>query len=272
MCRGCYCGPGISSAEPGLLRKRRVGEYVAECRRREAARRQKHGDLPAYEPQRLPRPRPRPRLHARRPAPAGADRGGDPRDPRAHQQVLPRGRAQLRRLRLPDLPRQGRRRVLRHGRGRHVPAVHDRPGGARLPRAQRAVERPARRAPPPHQHREAGLHGPDGRRRRARAQQPAQHDPAVHAHPAAKKLKDRDDLDHDLKLVAEESERCKKIVGNLLDFARQSRVHVESVDVRDVRAAGGRLRRGDGASPTATSSTSSSTWRPACAPTSTATR
>ena len=33
MCRGCYCGPGISSSEPGLLRKRRVGEYVAECRR-----------------------------------------------------------------------------------------------------------------------------------------------------------------------------------------------------------------------------------------------
>ena len=36
MCRGCYCGPGISSSEPGLLRKRRVGEYVAECRRDEA--------------------------------------------------------------------------------------------------------------------------------------------------------------------------------------------------------------------------------------------
>ena len=31
MCRGCYCGPGISSSEPGLLRKRRVGEYVADC-------------------------------------------------------------------------------------------------------------------------------------------------------------------------------------------------------------------------------------------------
>ncbi len=26
MCRGCYCGPGISSTEPGLLRKRRVGD------------------------------------------------------------------------------------------------------------------------------------------------------------------------------------------------------------------------------------------------------
>jgi signal transduction histidine kinase len=56
----------------------------------------------------------------------------------------------------------------------------------------------------------------------------------LYTHILGKKLKDRDDLDHDLKLVAEESERCKKIVGNLLDFARQSRVHVESVDVRDV--------------------------------------
>jgi signal transduction histidine kinase len=56
----------------------------------------------------------------------------------------------------------------------------------------------------------------------------------LYTHILGKKLGDRDDLDHDLKLVAEESERCKKIVGNLLDFARQSRVHVEKVDVRDV--------------------------------------
>ncbi len=56
----------------------------------------------------------------------------------------------------------------------------------------------------------------------------------LYTHILGKKLQDRDDLDHDLKLVAEESERCKKIVGNLLDFARQSRVHVESVDVREV--------------------------------------
>ena len=64
----------------------------------------------------------------------------------------------------------------------------------------------------------------------------------LYTHILGKKLKDRDDLDHDLKLVAEESERCKKIVGNLLDFARQSRVHVESVDVQRRRADGGRLR------------------------------
>ena len=53
----------------------------------------------------------------------------------------------------------------------------------------------------------------------------------LYTHILGKKLADRDDLDHDLKLVAEESERCKKIVGNLLDFARQSRVHFDAVDV-----------------------------------------
>jgi signal transduction histidine kinase len=56
----------------------------------------------------------------------------------------------------------------------------------------------------------------------------------LYTHILGKKLRDREDLDHDLNLVAEESERCKKIVGNLLDFARQSRVQLEAVDVRDV--------------------------------------
>ncbi len=56
----------------------------------------------------------------------------------------------------------------------------------------------------------------------------------LYAHILNKKLDGREDLDHDLKLVVEESERCKKIVGNLLDFARQSRVHIETVDVGEL--------------------------------------
>ena len=56
----------------------------------------------------------------------------------------------------------------------------------------------------------------------------------LYSHILRRKLKDRDDLDHDLKLVADESERCKKIIGNLLDFARQSRVHIETVDVDEL--------------------------------------
>jgi two-component system NtrC family sensor kinase len=59
----------------------------------------------------------------------------------------------------------------------------------------------------------------------------------LYAHILQRKLKDRDDLDHDLKLMAEESERCKKIISNLLDFARQSRVRIETVSVEELLAA-----------------------------------
>jgi signal transduction histidine kinase len=53
----------------------------------------------------------------------------------------------------------------------------------------------------------------------------------LYSHILQRKLQDRDDLDHDLNLLAEESARCKKIIGNLLDFARQSRVRIESISV-----------------------------------------
>lgn len=56
----------------------------------------------------------------------------------------------------------------------------------------------------------------------------------LYAHILQRKLKDRDDLGHDLKLMAEESERCKRIISNLLDFARQSRVRIESVSVEEM--------------------------------------
>jgi len=56
----------------------------------------------------------------------------------------------------------------------------------------------------------------------------------LYAHILQRKLKDRGDLDHDLKLMAEESDRCKKIIGNLLDFARQSRVRIETTPVEEL--------------------------------------
>ncbi len=274
MCRGCYCGPGISSSEPGLLRKRRVGEYVADCRRleAEAAAVSAAGEA---EDDRLAESFPGLVLsrcvHARRPAAARADRGRDPRHPREDQQVLPRGRAELRRLRLPDLPRQGGRRVLRHGRGRHVPAVHDRPGRAGLRRAQRAVERDARRAPSHHQHGEAGQHGPDGRRRRPRAQQPAQHDPPVHAHPreeaqGPRRPGPRPQPRRRGERALQEDRRQPARLRAAEPRARRERLRARR------RAAGGRLRRRRRRSRPGTPSTSWSTWSPASAPTSTATR
>jgi iron only hydrogenase large subunit-like protein/nitrogen-specific signal transduction histidine kinase len=50
----------------------------------------------------------------------------------------------------------------------------------------------------------------------------------------ARKLKDRTDLDHDLKLLVDEANRCKKIIGNLLDFARQNRVQLERTNIADL--------------------------------------
>jgi signal transduction histidine kinase len=49
-----------------------------------------------------------------------------------------------------------------------------------------------------------------------------------------RKIQDRDDLAGDLKLLMEEAQRCKKIVGGLLDFARQNRVRMEAVNVGEL--------------------------------------
>ena len=49
-----------------------------------------------------------------------------------------------------------------------------------------------------------------------------------------RKLKERGDLSHDLNLLVDEANRCKKIVGGLLDFARQNRVRMESADLGEL--------------------------------------
>jgi two-component system NtrC family sensor kinase len=49
-----------------------------------------------------------------------------------------------------------------------------------------------------------------------------------------RKLKERPDLEHDLKLLTDEANRCKKIIGNLLDFARQNRVQLERTNLADL--------------------------------------
>jgi two-component system, NtrC family, sensor kinase len=50
----------------------------------------------------------------------------------------------------------------------------------------------------------------------------------------ARKLKERPDLDHDLKLLVDEANRCKKIIGNLLDFARQNRIQLERTNLAEL--------------------------------------
>ncbi len=50
----------------------------------------------------------------------------------------------------------------------------------------------------------------------------------------ARKLKERPELDHDLGLLVDEAKRCKKIIGNLLNFARQNRVQLEPTDIAEL--------------------------------------
>lgn len=56
----------------------------------------------------------------------------------------------------------------------------------------------------------------------------------LYTHLLQRKITDRDDLSHDLNLLVEEAKRCKKIVGGLLDFARQNRVRMEALNVGEL--------------------------------------
>jgi signal transduction histidine kinase len=50
----------------------------------------------------------------------------------------------------------------------------------------------------------------------------------------SRKLKERPELAHDLNLLVVEANRCKRIIGNLLDFARQNRVQLENANLADL--------------------------------------
>ena len=229
MCRGCYCGPGITSSEPGLLRKRRVGEYVAESRRREAeaAGRGEGGEDRfaelrlgrVYEPddQRLPEPTedeireilartnkffPEDELNC------GACGYLTCRDKAI---AVHCGMAEDA-MCLPFMIDQAERVCIEL----NVPWSEMRDVHRHIINTEKLASMGQMAAGVAHE-----LNNPLSTI-------------LLYTHILGKKLADRDDLDHDLKLVAEESERCKKIVGNLLDFARQSRVHVENVDVSEV--------------------------------------
>jgi len=234
MCRGCYCGPGISSSEPGLLRKRRVGEYVAECRRREVAEAAGAGGEPAGPPadafpglvlgraytpddQRLPEPTEDEIREI-----LGRTNKFFPEDElncgacgyptcRAKAVAVYSGMAEDA-MCLPFMIDQAERVCIEL----NVPWSEMRDVHRHIINTEKLASMGQMAAGVAHE-----LNNPLSTI-------------LLYTHILGKKLKDRDDLDHDLKLVAEESERCKKIVGNLLDFARQSRVHVESVDVGGV--------------------------------------
>ncbi len=236
MCRGCYCGPGISSSEPGLLRKRRVGEYVAECRRREARDAEEHAAEVA-EDDRLAAAFPGLEL-------TRAYTSDDQRLPEPTEEDIREILARTNKFFPEDelncgacgYPTCRAKAVAVHG-GMAEDAMC-------LPFMIDQAERVCMELGVPwSEMRDVHRHIINTEKLASMGQMAAGvahelNNPLstilLYTHILGKKLTDRDDLDHDLKLVAEESERCKKIVGNLLDFARQSRVHVEDVAVRDV--------------------------------------
>ena len=236
MCRGCYCGPGISSSEPGLLRKRRVGEYVAECRRQEAeAAALRTADEDEDE-----------RLAAAFPG-LDLSRAYTPDDQRLPEPTEEEIREILARTNkfFPEDELNCGACGYLTCRDKAIAVYSGMAEDAMcLPFMIDQAERVCMELNVPwSEMRDVHRHIINTEKLASMGQMAAGvahelNNPLstilLYTHILGKKLKDRDDLDHDLKLVAEESERCKKIVGNLLDFARQSRVHVESVDVRDV--------------------------------------
>ena len=227
MCKGCYCGPGISSDEPGLLRKRRVGEYVAESRRREQA----EAPVPAEAAFGA--------LLLSRTYGADDQRDAVPeeeeiRDILAHtNKFFPEDELDCGACGYPTC----RAKAIAVHSGMAEEAMC-------LPFMIEQAERVCNELNVPWADlREVHRHLINTEKLASMGQMAAGvahelNNPLstilLYTHILGKKLADRDDLDHDLKLVKDESERCKKIVGNLLDFARQSRVHVESVDVEDL--------------------------------------
>ena len=226
MCNGCYCGPGISSAEPGLLRKRRVGEYVADSRREQAGR--PAPDVARFEELSLAR------------AYEGDDQrceepGDDEiREILAHtNKFFPEDELNCRACGYPTC----RAKAVAVHAGMAEEAMC-------LPFMIEQAERVCNELNVPwNDLRDVHRHIINTEKLASMGQMAAGvahelNNPLstilLYSHILKRKLADREDLGHDLKLVAEESERCKKIVGNLLDFARQSRVHIEGVDVESL--------------------------------------
>jgi two-component system, NtrC family, sensor kinase len=227
MCRGCYAGPGVTSKEPVVARGRRVAEFACNT-----ARRQEHGGLPRYEPG-------LDHLDLSRIFEAGDQRTREPteeeiRDILAHtnkyfaEDELNCGACGYSTCRakaaavyagmaeeamcLPFIIDQAER--VCHEL--NVPWSNLRDVHSHLINSEKLASMGQMAAGVAHE-----LNNPLSTI-------------LLYSHILQRKLQDRDDLGHDLNLLAEESARCKKIIGNLLDFARQSRVRIENTSVEQL--------------------------------------
>jgi nitrogen-specific signal transduction histidine kinase/Fe-S-cluster-containing hydrogenase component 2 len=230
MCRGCYAGPGVRSKDSVIARGRKVAEFALN-----ADRRQKHGTLPPYEPSDV-------HLDLSRTFTPNDQRKVEPteeeiRDILAHtnkyflEDELNCGACGYSTCRakavavyagmaeeamcLPFIIDQAER--VCHEL--NVPWANLRDVHSHLINSEKLASMGQMAAGVAHE-----LNNPLSTI-------------LLYSHILQRKLQDRGDLDHDLVLLAEESARCKKIIGNLLDFARQSRVRIESISVEQLVSA-----------------------------------
>jgi nitrogen-specific signal transduction histidine kinase/iron only hydrogenase large subunit-like protein len=233
MCKGCYSGPGVETDEPGMNRRRRVMEFAAN-----SLRRQGEGDLPPYEGP----------THDTGEV-VCLTRRFEPNDQRPEEPTEEEIREILGRTNkfFPEDELNCGACGYPTCRAKAI-AVHA--GMAEeamcLPFIIDQAERVCHELHVPWSNlRDVHRHLINSEKLASMGQMAAGvahelNNPLstilLYAHILQRKLKDREDLSHDLALMAEESNRCKKIIGNLLDFARQSRVRIETVSVEELVA------------------------------------
>jgi len=224
MCKGCYAGPGIKTDEPGILRRRRVAQFASA-----SLARQEDGTLPAPLDEAVP-------LDLKRGFVASDQRSQEPTEQeireilgrtnkffpadeldcgacgyptcRAKAAAVWAGMAEET-MCLPFIIEQSER--VCHEL--NVPWTDLRDVHRHLINSEKLASMGQMAAGVAHE-----LNNPLSTI-------------LLYAHILQRKLNDREDLGHDLKLMAEESERCKRIISNLLDFARQSRLRVETTSL-----------------------------------------
>ena len=229
MCKGCYSGPGVESDEPGMLRRRRVAEFAAQ-----SLRRQDEGTLEAYEPNGRT-------LELSRYFTSNDQRSEGPTEEEIREilgrtnKFFPEDELNCGACGYPTCRAKAK-------------AVYENMAEEAmcLPFIIDQSERVCNELNVPWNNiRDVHRHLINSEKLASMGQMAAGvahelNNPLstilLYSHILQRKLKDRDDLDHDLKLMSDESERCKKIIGNLLDFARQSRVRIESVSVEELVA------------------------------------
>jgi two-component system NtrC family sensor kinase len=229
MCKGCFAGPGVKNDEPGVLRRRRVAEFASQ-----SLQRQIDGSLPVYVDDE----------HA-----LNLDRQFVPNDQRG------------------EVPTEEEVREILGRTNKFFPedelncgacgysTCRDKAAAVYCGMAEETMclpfildqaERVCHELNVPWSNlRDVHRHLINSEKLASMGQMAAGvahelNNPLstilLYAHILQRKLKDREDLNHDLVLMAEESNRCKKIIGNLLDFARQSRVRIESVSIEELVA------------------------------------